>query len=164
MPEAAVGASAPTIELKGTDGASYALEQALARGPVLAAFFKVSCPTCQFTFPFLERLHAQWGNNGVTVWGISQDNVRDTCAFASKFGITFPLLVDDPPYRVCRQYNVKFTPTLFLIGADGQIELVSEGFAKRDLLEIGRRLANRLGVEPAPLLRPGERVPEFKPG
>jgi hypothetical protein len=28
---------------------------------VVLAFFKISCPTCQYAFPFLERLHRAYG-------------------------------------------------------------------------------------------------------
>ena len=50
------GASAPPFELPGIDGGRYSLQEALREGPVLAAFFKISCPTSQFTFPFLQRI------------------------------------------------------------------------------------------------------------
>ena len=52
-----VGKSAPHFELAAIDGKSYSLQEGLKRGPVLAAFFKVNCPTCQYTLPFLERLY-----------------------------------------------------------------------------------------------------------
>jgi len=49
------GKTAPPIALATLDGEKVSLGEALKKGPVLAAFFKVSCPVCQFTFPFLER-------------------------------------------------------------------------------------------------------------
>jgi peroxiredoxin len=48
------GKTAPPIALTTVDGTNVSLAEALTKGPVLAAFFKVSCPTCQFTFPFLQ--------------------------------------------------------------------------------------------------------------
>ncbi len=48
--------------LPGLDGGNFSLQEALQRGPVLAVFFKVSCPTCQYTFPFLERIHKAYGD------------------------------------------------------------------------------------------------------
>src|SRR5260370_29148125 len=62
----------------GKDGGKFSLHDALKQGPVLAAFFKVSCPVCQYTFPYLERLHKAHGNKKITIVGISQDNQRDT--------------------------------------------------------------------------------------
>ena len=46
------GTPAPDFTLRAMDGKQFSLRDALARGPVVAAFFKISCPTCQYTFPF----------------------------------------------------------------------------------------------------------------
>ncbi len=164
MASLAVGTPAPPIELTGVDGRKYSLKGALEHGPVIAAFFKASCPTCQFTFPFIERLHRQFGGKGATVWGVAQDNASRGGEFAAQYGITFPILIDDEPYSTSRAYKLKFTPTLFLIRPEGEISLLSEGFAKRDILQIQHELARRIDVEAAPLFRPGERIPEYKPG
>jgi peroxiredoxin len=51
------GTKAPEFELKGLDGKGFSLNDELALGPVVLAFFKVSCPTCQYALPFFERLH-----------------------------------------------------------------------------------------------------------
>ena len=59
MSTVAVGRQAPPFELSSMEGKTHSLENLLAKGPVLAAIFKVSCPTCQYTFPFLERLYRQ---------------------------------------------------------------------------------------------------------
>src|SRR5208282_4787098 len=75
----------------GKDG-NFSLQSALHQGPVLAAFFKVSCPVCQYTFPILERLHKAHGDQKVTIVGISQDNQRDTAAFLKEYGVTFRTL------------------------------------------------------------------------
>jgi peroxiredoxin len=56
------GTLAPDFTLPTMDGKKFSLSEALARGPVLAAFFKVSCPTCQYAFPFLERIYKSYGN------------------------------------------------------------------------------------------------------
>jgi len=53
MTALATGTKAPEFELKTLDGKKFSLRDELANGPVVLAFFKVSCPTCQYTFPFL---------------------------------------------------------------------------------------------------------------
>jgi peroxiredoxin len=164
MAIAATGKAAPAFELRASDGKSHSLAQALAQGPVLAAFFKVACPTCQFTFPFVERLHQQYRQQGGQVWGISQDDAGDSQRFAKTFGVTFPILIDPAPYKTSRQYGLQYVPTLFLIAPGGQVEFYSEGFAKADLLEIQRRLASHLSSSPGALFLPTERIPEYKPG
>jgi peroxiredoxin len=159
-----VGQKAPQFELASMDGNKHGLEEALARGPVLLAFFKVECPTCQYTFPFVERLYQQFHALGVQIWGIAQDNVRDSRQFAKECGVTFPVLIDDYPYNVSRAYGLNYVPTLFLIDPDGHVKVVSEGFAKADLLEIQKLLAKHSSVTPPALFHACDGVPEFKPG
>src|SRR5579872_5729324 len=95
MPALATGKRAPDFELKTLDGNQFSLADSLAAGPVVLAFFKVSCPTCQYAFPFLERLYKAYGNKGITLVGVSQNDSKDTAAFAKQFGVTFPILLDD---------------------------------------------------------------------
>jgi peroxiredoxin len=134
---------------------------------VVVAFFKASCPTCQYTFPFLERLYQQFrhaGTVGAHVWGIAQDAAQSAREFAREFGVTFPVLIDDHPYDVSREYSLTHVPSIFLINPEGYVQVASDGFSKRDLLEIHKLLAVHWPVSPPPLFRPGEQVPEFKPG
>jgi peroxiredoxin len=52
-----VGARAPEFRLPRADGGEIGLAEITVQGPALLAFFKISCPVCQLTFPFLERIH-----------------------------------------------------------------------------------------------------------
>ncbi|MGO8813279.1 MAG: peroxiredoxin family protein [Terriglobia bacterium] len=164
MPILSSGIVAPPFQLATTTGERLSLPDALAGGPVLLAFFKVSCPTCQFTLPFLERIHQQLGEQGVEIWGVVQDKAQDGSRFAATFGLTFPILVDDPPYLVSRAYGLAHVPSLFLIKPDGKVEISGDGFAKADLLAIHTSLARQLSATPPALFLPTERIPEFKPG
>jgi peroxiredoxin len=159
-----VGEPAPRFELAAIDGRKYSLQEGLKNGPVVAAFFKVACPTCQYTFPFLERLYKQLCSSGVQIWGIAQDGVKDSQRFAREYSVTFPILIDDYPYQISREYGLEYVPSIFLITPDGCIAIESEGFAKRDLLEMQKSLAPTLSASAGALFRPSEKVPEFKPG
>ena len=163
----AAGQAAPPFTLASTDGITRSLKDALATGPVLAAFFKVSCPTCQYTFPFIERMYQQLraaGAKDPQIWGIVQDNAKYGQEFAKEFGITFPLLTDLEPFEVSRQYELNFVPTIFLITPDGRVEIASEGFTRTDLVAIHKSLAAKFSVTLPALFQPSDRVPEFKPG
>jgi peroxiredoxin len=158
------GTQAPGISLKDTTGASMTLAELLKNGPVLAAFFKVGCPTCQFTFPFIERLYNAYGGKGFSIVGISQDDARDTREFMSEFGIKFPVLIDDHGYPASNQYGITNVPTLFLIAPDGTIQVSAVGFSKTYLDVIAAAAAEATGKSPTPLFKPGEVVPDYKPG
>ena len=161
------GELVPPFSLKATDGKTLALKEALAKGPVLAVFFKVSCPTCQFTIPYIERIYRQLreaGADGTEVWGISQDKADDSQRFMQEYGVTFPVLLDPEPYETSQAYGLTHVPTVFLIAPDGRVEVGCDGFSKSDLLRIHKKLSERSANKLPALFQPAERVPEFKPG
>jgi cytochrome c biogenesis protein CcmG/thiol:disulfide interchange protein DsbE len=158
------GKSAPRFSLTATSGQKLSLAEALKTGPVLAAFFKVSCPTCQFTFPFLERIHEIHAGKNFTLWGISQNDARDTREFNKEFGLRFPVLLDEPGFPVSNQYGITNVPTLFLISPEGTIRISSVGFAKDDLEKAAAEAARASHTPAAPIFKPGEVVPQYKPG
>ena len=159
------GAKAPDISLTAVDGKAFSLQEALKKGPVLAAFFKVSCPVCQYTFPYLERLHKAHGNQNITVVGISQDDKRNTNAFLKEYGVTFPTLLDDPNgYPVSNAYGLTNVPTSFLIGQDGEIEISSVGWVKKEVEDLNRKLAEFQKSQLPVLFKPGEEIRDFRAG
>ena len=165
MTHIVAGNTAPGFSLKSLNGREYSLNALMDRGPAVAAFFKISCPVCQFTFPFLERLHKRYGGDGVTFLGISQDDARDTKEFAKEFAFTFPMLLDDENgYVVSNAYGLTNVPTIYLIDTGGTVKVSSMGFDKKDLETIAAELAERRKIALAPLFRPDEVVPINKPG
>ena len=164
MTNIVAGNKAPDFSLKSLDGREYSLKAALEKGPVVAAFFKVSCPVCQFTFPFLERLHQRHGKDGVAFLGISQNDSADSKKFAQQYGLTFPILLDAKGYPASNAYGLTNVPTIFLIDAGGAVKVSSMGFNKADLENIANTLADRKSISRAPVFLPGESVPAYKPG
>lgn len=158
------GIVAPVFSLKGLDGKEYSLHSLTQNGPVVAAFFKVSCPICQFTFPFLERLYKRYGGADVTFLGISQDDARDTKDFAKEYGVTFPIALDEKGYPASNAYGLTMVPTIFLIDTDGSVKVSCMGFGKQELETIASELADRRKIAPVALFRPDEKVPASKPG
>ncbi|HLK67147.1 MAG TPA: TlpA disulfide reductase family protein [Bryobacteraceae bacterium] len=150
------GTPAPAFQLDGLDGESVSLADLISKGPVLLAFFKVSCPVCQMTFPFLERLHSA---GTLPIYGISQNDAADTREFNREFGITFPILLDreESDFVVSNTYGISSVPTLFLVGRDGGIFRVIEGWRKTEMEWLG----TQAGVMP---FRSSDRVPEWKAG
>jgi len=160
-----LGVKAPDFSLKSLDGKRFTMADELAQGPVVLAFFKVSCPTCQYAFPFYERLHRAYGNQGVRLVGISQNDAKETAAFIKDFKLTFPVLLDDTrSYPVSNAYGLTNVPTIFWVAQDGEIEVSSVGWLKADFEEINRRMAESGKSAPAAMFRPGEDVRDFRAG
>jgi peroxiredoxin len=159
------GNIAPGFSLTALDNKEYSLNTLMERGPVVAAFFKISCPVCQFTFPFLERLYKRYGGDGVAFLGISQDDAKSTAKFVQEYGTTFPMALDDPNgYMVSNAYGLTNVPTIFLIDTDGTIRVSCTGFDKKDLETIAAKLAERKNISLTALFCPDEVVPANKPG
>ena len=165
MAALATGVKAPGFELRTVDGKPFSLDDQRAHSPIVLAFFKVSCPTCQYAFPFLERLHKAYGSKGARVIGVSQNDARDTTAFIKEFGITFPVVLDDPrSYAASNAYGLTNVPSIFWVAQDGEIEVSSVGWVKADFEEIGRRMAEAGKIAPAAVFKPGEEVRDFRAG
>ena len=89
----AEGAAAPEFKLADLAGREQTRAGISGGYPVLLAFFKAACPTCQYTFPFLERLYRGRTNRDIGIYAISQDDAESTLEFHNEFGITVPTLL-----------------------------------------------------------------------
>lgn len=153
----AEGATAPDFELQSAiSGESKGLRRSLlaSGNPVLLAFFKISCPVCQFAFPFLQRIA---GSASLTIVGISQDDAHGTSEFNEELGISLESLIDPRPYRVSSSYRISNVPSMFLVEPDGKISHSVIGFSKAAFEEFGRRA----GLRP---FREDELIPAYRPG
>jgi peroxiredoxin len=147
------------------DDKPFSLRAALARRPVLVAFFKISCPTCQYAFPFLQRIHEAHENKAVTIVGISQNTKKDTAAFIKEYGISFPVLLDDThSYPVSNAYGLTNVPTTFWIAPGGEIEISSVGWVRKEMEEFNQRAAQALSEATKPLFFPDEHIADFRAG
>ncbi|HUL34288.1 MAG TPA: TlpA disulfide reductase family protein [Candidatus Eisenbacteria bacterium] len=159
------GQTAPQFRLKSLDGKTYSLATLLEKGPVVAAFFKVSCPVCQFTLPFIQRLADRYSGDNATILAISQDDSKHTAAFNKEYNLKLLTLLDDPEdYRASNAYGLSMVPTIILIEADGKVRVSCMGFGKADLETIAAELSMRRKIAAAPLFRTDEVIPATKPG
>src|SRR5437764_8437192 len=105
------GDRAPDFTLKSVDGQPVGLADLLNRGQLLLAFFKISCPTCQYALPFLNRLRSE------NVVSVSQDDAVATREFNNAFQVTVPTLLDSARqhYPVSNAYGLTNVPAFYLI-------------------------------------------------
>jgi peroxiredoxin len=159
------GTKAPQFELVSMDGSKFSLQDALSRGPVLAIFFKISCPVCQYALPYFERIYKAYGRGKLTIVGISQNDQRDTSEFVRKFGLTFPILLDDTnTFPVSNAYGLTTVPTSFWISEDGEIEISSVSWVRQEFEELASRAASVSSTAPQPLFQPTEKIADFRAG
>jgi peroxiredoxin len=161
-----VGTKAPDFTLPTTHGDSFSLKDALTRGPIVVAFFKITCPVCQYAFPYYDRAYKALGGSGIAFLGISQNDEDGTEQFMRQYGVSFPVLLDDPSnYPASNAYGLTNVPTLFLISSEGRIELSSVGWSKADLEDVVGRVresSKRSGA--TPLFQASEDIADFRAG
>jgi peroxiredoxin len=149
------GSRAPDFRLPLLEGGEVSLGELTSRGPVLLAFFKITCPVCQYTLPYLDRIHT---SGALPVYAVSQNDPEDTREFKRQFGLNMPMLLDpEDAFPTSNAYGISTVPTMFLVEPDGSILRVIEGWVKREI----EWLAAKAGVTP---FRQGERVSDWKAG
>lgn len=159
------GAKAPEISLNSTHDRHFSLDAERSKAPVVAAFFKVECPTCQYAFPFFERIANAYPREKVFFVGVCQNPKDDAVAFARKYGVTFPIVLDDTKkYPASNAYGLMNVPSTFLVSTAGKVEFSIIGWVKEEVVRLNELVAKAAGVPPAEIFKPGEQVLEFKAG
>jgi peroxiredoxin len=164
MPALTAGKPAPEVSLPDMRGKRFALRDALQHGPVVLAFFKVTCPVCQYALPFLERIYRAHQGKAQIV-AVSQHPKKETQMFLREYDITMPVLLDDPEhYPASNAYHLTNVPTVFLIAPGGEIEVSSVGWDRKDIEKINRRVAEEVSLPVPALFHRGEDIIDSKPG
>lgn len=159
-----VGARAPNFELPSLDSGSIRLDNVLQSCPLtLVTFFKTSCPTCHYAWPFYERLYRAYGKYGLAMIAISQHSAEKTGAYRNQYGATFPHLIDDD-LTVSRLYDPEFVPTGFLIDRSGRVLDSFSSWDRDRFVQVGNEIARRLNAEPVVLVREEDNALPFKGG
>ena len=127
------GKKAPAFTLKDQHGKAHRLSDYAGKPVILYFYPKDDTPGCtQETCDFEARLPAL-GKKKAGVFGVSILDEKSKAKFATKHGITFPLLAD-ADHEVAEKYGVwqeksrygrtymGIVRTTYLIGPDGKIE------------------------------------------
>jgi thiol-disulfide isomerase/thioredoxin len=95
---------------------------------VLVDFWASWCAPCKASFPMLAKLHTEFAARGLIVAGIGIDEKpAAAAAFVKKLAPPFPTW-HDRDQTLVRQVVVPAMPTSYLIGRDGRVRFVHEGF------------------------------------
>lgn len=165
MSALSAGTKAPQFELPAVDGSKFSLQDALARGPVLAVFFKISCPVCQYGLPFFDRIYKAYGGRKLTIVGVSQNEKGDTAEFMRKFNVSFPVLLDDTKmFPVSNAYGLTNVPTAFWIGEDGEIEISNVSWVRKEFEELAAKAASVSESSTVAMFQPSEKIADFRAG
>ena len=150
--------------LMDTSGEPRQTAAARKKGPLVLAFFRTGCPTCQTTLPYLQKVADAYAESGkLTVWGVSQDDGPKTEAFAQQYGIKFPLLLDHDLYH-SMVYGLTHVPTIVLADSSGRVQKKIVGWNRVAMNDLSQRVAGLLEVEPVAIVDEADTVVAAKPG
>ena len=94
--------------------------------PVLVAVWTFGCSNCRNTLPWLERIHARYASQGLTIIAVHTpefDREREPDAVAravGRMGIPYPVLIDND-YSYWRALGNEYWPAFYLIDAAGHV-------------------------------------------
>lgn len=112
----------PSARAGGLDLSAY-------RGKVVYLDFWASwCNPCRESFPWMNRIQESLGSKGLVVIAVNVDHDRELAdeflrANAASFRIVY-----DPDGTIASTYDFKDMPTSILIGRDGRVRYVHNGF------------------------------------
>ncbi len=107
--------------------------------PILINFWATWCAPCRREMPLLQKLHEEFGNDGLQVIGIAIDRAPDVSAFTMETGITYPILVgQEDAIEVTDGFGLDFLglPFTVLVDQDGQILKIQLGELHADDLKL----------------------------
>jgi peroxiredoxin len=151
------------FSLSGVDGKTFRSAEAREQGLLMFVFWKRTCGTCQFSFPYLQRFHEQYGHDKFRIWGVAQENRYDVIEFAGRYSATFPQLIDES-LEITERYKPAHVPAHYLVDETGKILRFLPAFMKDEYNEIARYIAERTGVPYSPIVREEDGAPDLKPG
>lgn len=144
--EPAAGAPAPDFTLRDLDGRVVHLSDFVGQ-VVLVDFWATWCVPCAAELPQLQKLYEADRAQGFVVLAVAMDgpeSVAQVTPFARRYGLTFPVLLDEET-RVVNIYDPKrVAPMTVLIDRRGLVARVRNGYSAGDEKLIAADVASLL--------------------
>jgi peroxiredoxin len=129
------GTVAPDFTARDVDGKTFRLSDHLGKEVVLLDFWSTFCEPCKAEFPHLGAMYQKDKARGLLVVGVAMDgpeSVAEVPAFVKRYGIGFPVVIDEDS-RIASLYDPKKSmPLSVLVARSGHIVVVREGYNPGD--------------------------------
>jgi len=126
------GRVAQDFTLKALDGDKVSLS-GLRGKVVLLDFWATWCPPCRKELPEVEKLRQQFGDKGLVVLGVNDEDSGTVKSFLKKNEYGLPVLMDSK-HDVHRMYGASAIPTVIIIDKNGVIKAHYVGARDREEL------------------------------
>jgi thiol-disulfide isomerase/thioredoxin len=139
------GQGAPDFSLPRIDATPGTFALRSLRGQVVVLdFWATWCGPCVQMIPVLDAVHRDWAPRGVSFVGVNSDGGGATADDIKAFLIEHPMpypVVRDGDSEVGALYRVERLPTLLIIGRDGHVRKIFEGYTMKGALDKALREA-----------------------
>ncbi len=111
VPGIALGERAPSFTLPSARGGAVALDDLLARGPVVLSFYRgVWCPVCNLELAALLAIHDDIRALGASLVAVNPQSPDDSLTLAERLALDFEVLTDTEQ-AVADAYRIRFELT-----------------------------------------------------
>jgi len=118
-PAIEVGDTAPDWELARPDGSASRFHLESSGSVSVVLFWATWCPYCRTLMPHLQKVAEDFRQRGVRFYALSVWEDGDVVDHMARHGFTFDLLL--AAETAARDWGVKGTPGLFVVGPDGRV-------------------------------------------
>jgi peroxiredoxin len=87
---------------------------------VLLNFWATWCPPCRREMPDMEKLYRAFGDKGLIVLAVSDEDREKVTGFLAKQNFTFPILLD-PGRKVHTAFGIEGIPNSFIFDREGRL-------------------------------------------
>lgn len=142
-PSSAYAGDAPGFTLPGQN---RTIQLSQYKGKVVYLDFWASwCEPCKRSFPWMNELQQQYGENGFEIIAVNLDESRnDAEAFLEKMPAKFDVAFDKSG-KTAEAYNLKAMPSSFLIDRDGKLVHKSLGYRAEEKKILEKKIQQLVG-------------------
>jgi len=125
---ATVSGPAPSFALQSNGGQQVALSS-LKGKVVMVNFWATWCVPCRQEMPHLQALYQKYNGLGFELLAVNveKNNAEGARKWLEETPVTFPVLFD-PENQVTKLYKVQTMPSTVLIGRDGTMRFIHQGY------------------------------------
>ena len=142
-----VGDVFPALPTAATAGAE---PPAVVGQITLVDFWASWCAPCKESFRSYAQMHADYRSRGLVIVAVGVDEKQEAFdAFVKKIAPPF-IVVRDKDQQLVRQVKVPAMPTCYLIGRDGRVRFMHQGFFGAETDRLVRKEIDSLLAEKSP--------------
>ncbi|MGD2053246.1 MAG: TlpA disulfide reductase family protein [Gammaproteobacteria bacterium] len=127
-------------------GQNKTIQLSKYKGKVVYLDFWASwCEPCKRSFPWMNKLQEQYGENGFEIVAVNLDESRkDAETFLQKMPAKFDVAFDKSG-KTAEAYNLKAMPSSFLIDREGKLVYKSLGYRAEEKKVVEKKIQQLVG-------------------